>query len=150
MANLRAFAMPKWGIEMTEGVVAEWKVGEGQPFRKGDLLALIETAKITNEESRIDWTQPARRVHDLVRGLAPFPGAFTEIDLGRGRERLKVLRSMPVAGQGKPGTTLDGSLTVACADGAVRLLQVQRAGSKPMAAEDFLRGVPVPPGTVLG
>ncbi len=49
MANLRAFAMPKWGIEMTEGVVAEWKVAQGQPFRKGDLLALIETAKITNE-----------------------------------------------------------------------------------------------------
>ena len=49
MVHLRAFAMPKWGIEMTEGVVAEWKVGQGQPFRKGDLLALIETAKITNE-----------------------------------------------------------------------------------------------------
>ncbi|WP_293854597.1 methionyl-tRNA formyltransferase [uncultured Alsobacter sp.] len=107
-------------------------------------------AKITNEEALVDWSRPAGAVHDLVRGLSPFPGAFTTIDLGKGPERLKVLRTARAQGRGEPGTTLDGQLTVACGDGAVRLLQVQRSGGKPMPASDFLRGVPVPPGTRLG
>jgi methionyl-tRNA formyltransferase len=102
--------------------------------------------KITNEEARIDWLRPAQAVHDLVRGLSPFPGAFTEVDLGRGPERLKVLRTAMVGGSGEPGTVLDGELAVACGAGAVRLLQVQRAGGKPMAAAEFLRGVPVTTG----
>ena len=107
-------------------------------------------AKISNEEALVDWSRPAGAVHDLVRGLSPFPGAFTTIDLGKGPERLKVLRTARAQGRGEPGTTLDGQLTVACGDGAVRLLQVQRSGGKPMPASDFLRGVPVPPGTRLG
>ena len=80
-------------------------------------------AKITNEEARIDWSKPARSVHDLVRGLSPFPGAFAEADFGKGPERIKVLRSVLTAGRGEPGTVLDDALTVACSDGAVRLLQ---------------------------
>ncbi len=106
-------------------------------------------AKITNEEARIDWSKPARSVHDLVRGLSPFPGAFAEADFGKGPERIKVLRSVLTAGRGEPGTVLDDALTVACSDGAVRLLSVQRAGSKAMSATDFLRGVAVAPGTRL-
>ncbi len=106
--------------------------------------------KITNDDSRIDWSAPAQSVHDLVRGLSPFPGAFTAIDLGKGPERLKVLRTQRVAGDGPPGTTLDDVLTVACGEGAVRLLEVQRAGSKPMRVEDFLRGTKAPAGTRLG
>ncbi len=106
-------------------------------------------AKITNDEARIDWAKPARSVHDLVRGLSPFPGAFAEADFGKGPERIKVLRSTMASGRGEPGTVLDDALTVACADGAVRLLSVQRAGSKAMSATDFLRGVPVAPGTRL-
>jgi len=107
-------------------------------------------AKIANDDARIDWTDPAVRVHDRVRGLSPFPGAFASIDLGRGPERLKVLRTARVDGAGPAGTTLDGALTVACGEGAVRLLQVQRAGSRAMPADEFLRGVPVPAGTRLG
>jgi methionyl-tRNA formyltransferase len=107
-------------------------------------------AKITNEEAQIDWTRPAGSVHDLVRGLSPFPGAFTTIDLGKGPERLKVLRTAHAEGRGEPGTALDAQLTVACGEGAVRLLQVQRSGGKPMPAVDFLRGVPVSSGTRLG
>jgi methionyl-tRNA formyltransferase len=106
--------------------------------------------KITNEDSRIDWTKPAQSVHDLVRGLSPFPGAFAEVDVGRGTERLKVLRTAIVQGAGEPGAVLDGELAVACGEGAVRLLQVQRAGGKPMAAAEFLRGVPVKAGTRFG
>jgi len=107
-------------------------------------------AKIANEDARIDWTETAARVHDRVRGLSPFPGAFATIDLGRGPERLKILRTARVEGAGPAGTMLDGALTVACGEGAVRLLQVQRAGARAMPADEFLRGVPVPAGTRLG
>jgi methionyl-tRNA formyltransferase len=97
-------------------------------------------AKLTNAEGRLNWVQPARQVHDLARGLSPFPGAFAEIDLGKGPERLKVLRTALAGGAAEPGTLLDGEGTVACAEGAVKLLQVQRAGGKPMSGADFLRG----------
>jgi methionyl-tRNA formyltransferase len=106
--------------------------------------------KITNDEARIDWSRPAQVVHDLVRGLSPFPGAFTTIDLGKGAERLKVLRTERAAGTGEAGRVLDDGLAVACGEGAVRLLQVQRAGSRAMSAIDFLRGIAVPAGTRLG
>lgn len=107
-------------------------------------------AKLTNAETRIDWSLPAEAVHDHVRGLSPFPGAFCEIERGGKIERLKVLRTIVAAGTGAPGTTLDDGLTVACGTGAVRLVTVQRAGKGPMAAADFLRGTPVATGTRLG
>ncbi|MDB5512479.1 MAG: methionyl-tRNA formyltransferase [Enterovirga sp.] len=97
--------------------------------------------KIDNQEARIDWSAPADRVHDHVRGLSPFPGAFMEVDLGRGPERVKVLRTAVAEGDGKPGTLLDPDGRVACGARAVRLLEVQRAGRGPMPAADFLRGV---------
>jgi methionyl-tRNA formyltransferase len=122
----------------------------GLAFQPQPEAGVTYAAKITNEDSRIDWTRPAGQVHDLVRGLSPFPGAFTTIDLGKGPERLKVLRTRFEPRSGAPGTALDDSLTIGCGEGAVRLLQVQRAGSKPMAAGDFLRGVAVAPGTRLG
>ena len=105
--------------------------------------------KITNDEARIDWTQAAQAVHDHVRGLSPFPGAFCMIDGSKGPERMKVLRTERVDGQGVPCTALDDKLLIACGDGAVRLLEVQRAGSKPMKADDLLRGFPLAKGTVL-
>jgi methionyl-tRNA formyltransferase len=114
---------------------------------------VVHAAKIANADAAIDWTQPSRVVHDLVRGLSPFPGAYTTIDLGRGPERMKVLRTGRLsAGRAgaAPGEVIDDALAVACGDGAVRLLQVQRAGSKAMDAGEFLRGVPVPAGTRLG
>jgi methionyl-tRNA formyltransferase len=122
----------------------------GLTFRAQPGDGVTYAAKIANDDARIDWSKPARVVNDLVRGLSPFPGAFTTLDLGKGPERLKVLRAEPAAGAGHPGITLDGALTVACGEGAVRLLQVQRSGSKAMTAADFLRGVPVPAGTRLG
>jgi methionyl-tRNA formyltransferase len=92
--------------------------------------------KIDKSETRIDWTLPAREVHDRIRGLAPFPGAWTEAQ----GERVKLLRSTLSEGQGQPGTILNGDLSVACGEGAVRLVEVQRAGGKPVAAQEFLRG----------
>lgn len=106
--------------------------------------------KLTNEDTRIDWSRPAKEVHDLVRGLSPVSGAFSTLDSGRGAERLRVLRGAPVDGSGPPGTALDDALTIACGEGALRLLEVQKAGSKAMRADEFLRGVRVPAGTRLG
>ena len=77
-------------------------------------------------------------MHNHIRGLSPFPGAWFEID----GVRVKVLRSTRGEGSGAPGTVLDDKLTIACGDGAVRLVQVQRAGRQPMSAEEFLRGTP--------
>jgi methionyl-tRNA formyltransferase len=82
-------------------------------------------------------------VHDHIRGLSPFPGAWFEL----GGVRVKALRSTKGAGSGAPGAALDDRLTIACADGAVRLTHVQRSGKQPMAAEEFLRGTPVKAGT---
>lgn len=105
--------------------------------------------KIEKEETRIDWTKPWRAVHDHCRGLSPFPGAWFEMP-GKGEPvRVKVLRTTRGEGSGPPGTVLDSRLTVACGEGAVRLVQVQRAGRQPMSAEDLLRGLPAPPGTRL-
>ncbi|MEN3378097.1 MAG: methionyl-tRNA formyltransferase [Hyphomicrobiales bacterium] len=105
-------------------------------------------AKIAKSETRIDWGQPWKAVHDHCRGLAPFPGAWFELP-GAQPARIKVLRAMRGEGSGAPGTVLDENLTIACRDGAVRPLEIQRAGKQPMKAEDFLRGMPVAPGTVL-
>jgi methionyl-tRNA formyltransferase len=106
--------------------------------------------KITNDDARIDWSAGAASVHDLVRGLSPFPGAFTTVDCGKGPERLKVLRTVRTDPAGAAGTALDDTLTVACGSGSVRLVEVQRAGSRPMRAEDFLRGTRIPAGTRFG
>ncbi|KAF0125413.1 MAG: methionyl-tRNA formyltransferase [Xanthobacteraceae bacterium] len=107
-------------------------------------------AKIDKAEARIDWSRPASDVHNKVHGLSPFPGAWFEADLGKGRERVKVLRTTLASGSGAPGTILDGDLTVACGEGAVRVVEVQRAGAKAMKAADFLNGAKVGPGAVFG
>jgi methionyl-tRNA formyltransferase len=106
-------------------------------------------AKIDKAETRIDWTLPAAAVHDRVRGLSPFPGAWCEIDVAGRRERLKLLRSTRGGGAGEPGTILDAGLAIACGSGAVRLVEVQRAGARPVAAEEFLRGTRLSPGDRL-
>ena len=102
---------------------------------------VVYAHKIEKAESRIDWSRPAQAVHDHIRGLSPFPGAWFEADFGRGPERIKVLRTTLAKGQGSAGQRLGDDLTIACGDGAVRLLQVQRAGKGPVSADEFLRGV---------
>ncbi|HET7383706.1 MAG TPA: methionyl-tRNA formyltransferase [Pseudolabrys sp.] len=99
--------------------------------------------KISKGETRIDWSKPWKQVHDHIRGLSPFPGAWFEV----GGVRVKVLRSTKSEESGAPGTALDDKLTIACGNGSVRLVQVQRAGRQPMSAEEFLRGTPVKAGT---
>jgi methionyl-tRNA formyltransferase len=98
--------------------------------------------KIAKGETRIVWTKPWQEVHNHIRGLSPFPGAWFELD----GVRIKALRATRGERKGAPGTVLDEHLTIACGDGAVRLTQVQRAGKQPMTAEEFLRGAPLKPG----
>lgn len=106
--------------------------------------------KIEKSEACIDFDRPAREVHNLVRGLSPFPGAWFEVGPEGKTERIKVLRtevttiSADAAPGLVPGTVVDDRLTIACGDGAVRLLELQRAGRKPMTAAELLRGFPIP------
>ncbi|EDM72401.1 methionyl-tRNA formyltransferase [Roseobacter sp. AzwK-3b] len=106
-------------------------------------------AKIDKAEARVDWSRPCRQVDRLIRGLSPFPGAWCE---HRG-ERIKLLASELAEGAGCPGEVLEaaggGALRVACGEGAVRLLRLQRAGRGAQDAETFLRGLPLVPGDML-
>ncbi len=107
-------------------------------------------AKIDKGETGIDFSRPAHEVHNHVRGLSPVPGAWFDLATGDGkRERIRVLRTTLADGAGPAGTVLDGALTIACGAGAVRLLELQRAGKRPMPAAEFLRGYPVRPGLRL-
>lgn len=113
---------------------------------------VLYAAKIDKAETRIDFSKPASDVHNHIRGLSPFPGAWFELQIGGKPERVKVLASERAGdGVSKPaGTVLDDRLTVACGEGAVRLVRLQKAGGKPLDAADFLRGTPVSAGEVLG
>lgn len=103
--------------------------------------------KIDKAEARIDWHLSAAEVHNHIRGLSPFPGAWTEI----AGARVKILAAIPakLGAAAAPGTVLDGQLTIACGADAVRLTRVQKAGKAAMDTADYLRGTEVAPGTVL-
>lgn len=105
--------------------------------------------KIDPAEARIDWAKTAREIDLQIRGLSPFPGAWFELPGEKGPVRMKALLSRLGRGAGEPGEVLDDNLLVACGDGAVRLLRVQREGKQAIEAEDFLRGAPITAGTVL-
>lgn len=102
-------------------------------------------AKIDKGEAQIDWSLPAAEVDRKIRGLSPFPGAWCEFQ----GQRVKLLASRLAAGQGAPGEVLDDGLTIACGDGAVQLLRLQRAGKSAQDPDIFLRGFPVPKGSRL-
>ena len=123
---------------------------EGLAFTPQAEAGVTYAHKIDKSEARIDWRKPASDVHNLIRGLAPFPGAFFEADLGKGLERVKVLRARIAEGAGTPGRVLDDFLTIACGEGALRVLEVQRSGKAPMPAGDFLRGARIAKGMLLG
>jgi methionyl-tRNA formyltransferase len=103
-------------------------------------------AKIEKAEARIDWNKPVRAVLRHVHGLSPFPGAWCEIPLEGEQVRVKLLRCAVVDGSGTPGEVLDDHLAVACGEGALRILELQRAGKAPMKTEEFLRGTPLKAG----
>ncbi|MGA2566419.1 MAG: methionyl-tRNA formyltransferase [Pseudolabrys sp.] len=137
-------ALARLGADLMLRVLAAAERGSLTLTPQGE-AGVIYAVKIGKDETRIDWTRPWKQVHDHIRGLSPFPGAWFEI----GGVRVKALRSTCGEGKGAPGTALDNSLTIACGDGAVRLTQAQRAGKQPMAADEFLRGTKVEPGARL-
>jgi methionyl-tRNA formyltransferase len=102
-------------------------------------------AKIEKAEARINWNKPARAVLRHIHGLSPFPGAWCEMASEGQLARVKILRCEMIDRSGAPGDVLDDHLTIACQDGALRILELQRAGRAPMKAEDFLRGTPLKP-----
>ena len=118
--------------------------GKLQLTRQSD-QGVTYAAKIEKAEARIDWNKPARAVLRHVHGLSPFPGAWCEIPIEGEPARVKILRCAMVVGSGVPGDVLDDRLTVGCKEGALRILELQRAGKAPMKAEDFLRGTPLKP-----
>jgi len=105
--------------------------------------------KLTAEDARIDWRRPAREIERTVRALHPAPGAWCWTPTPKGPQRLKVLAAHVGLGQGTPGEALDERLLIACGEGALRLVRVQREGRGPVDSEDFLRGAPLRAGTVL-
>lgn len=142
------------GSDMTAGELHDEMMRRGADLMGRALAALERDAlhftpqpedgityaeKIEKAESRIDFSKPAEAVHNHIRGLSPFPGAWFEIELGGRPTRIKALRSTRAQGEGEPGTILDG-LTIACGEGAVRLTHVQREGKGAMDAATFLRG----------
>ena len=102
-------------------------------------------AKIDKAEARIDWNRSARDVLRHIHGLSPFPGAWCEMGIDGEQVRVKILRCALADGSGAPGDLLDDHLTIACQEGAIRILELQRAGKAPMKAEEFLRGTPLKP-----
>ena len=123
----------------------------GEAVAKAQALeGLTYAKKIRPKEARIAWARPAAEVDCKIRGLSPFPGAWFELPTAKGLVRVKALLSQVEDGAGPPGRTLDDALLVACGEGAVRLLRVQREGKGPQDAQAFLRGAAVPAGTDLG
>jgi methionyl-tRNA formyltransferase len=120
----------------------------GLQFAPQEREGVTYAKKIDKNETRIDWSKPAREVHNHIRGLSPFPGAWFEFPSAKEKLRVRALRSVPAEGKGKPGEMLDDHLTIACGDGAVKLTEVQRAGAKAMNAEEFLRGCHAKPASL--
>jgi methionyl-tRNA formyltransferase len=120
----------------------------GLQFTPQESQGVTYARKIDKNETRIDWSKPAREVHNHIRGLSPFPGAWFEI-AGAKPLRVRARRSVLVDGKGKPGEVLDSQLTIACGEGAIKLTEVQRAGAKAMSAEEFLRGCHVKPAVLF-
>jgi methionyl-tRNA formyltransferase len=131
-------------VLMTEAM-ARLEAGE-LPLTPQAQEGVAYAAKISKEETRIDFSRPATEVHNHIRGLSPFPGAWFELDISGRRERVKVLGSEMSEGKGAAGEVLDSTLSIACGEGAVRLTRLQRAGGKALASADFLRGTPIAAG----
>jgi len=137
-------AMARLGADLMARAISALERGTLQ-FTPQPEDGVTYAAKIDKVETRIDWGKPWNNVHDHIRGLSPFPGAWCEL----GGDRVKVLRSAKGDGSGAPGIVLDDRLTIACISGAVRIVELQKAGGKPMRAEDFLRGSRIVAGAAL-
>ncbi|MBV8699170.1 MAG: methionyl-tRNA formyltransferase [Bradyrhizobium sp.] len=138
-------ALARIGADLMARAMAALENGALQLTRQPE-AGVTYAAKIEKAEAHIDWDRPAREVLRHIHGLSPFPGAWSEVPIDGAPVRLKMLRVEPAVGAGAPGTVLDDHLAVACGAGAVRILELQRAGKAPMQSADFLRGTPLKAG----
>src|SRR5882762_6801187 len=137
-------ALAPLGGDLMVRAIGALERGKLQLTRQSDQGVSYAT-KIEKAEARIDWNKPARAVLRHIHGLSPFPGAWCEMRIEGESVRVKILRCEMADGSGVSGDLLDDHLTVACRDGAIRILELQRAGKAPMKAQDFLRGTPLKP-----
>jgi methionyl-tRNA formyltransferase len=137
-------ALAPLGADLMVRAMGALERGKLQLTRQSD-AGVTYAAKIDKAEARIDWNKPAHTVLRHIHGLSPFPGAWCEIPIEYETVRVKLLRCELAGGKGAPGELLDEQLAVACGDGAIRIVELQRAGKAPMKIKDFLRGTPLRP-----
>jgi len=137
-------ALAPLGADLMVRAMAALERGQLQLTKQSE-AGVTYAAKIDKAEAKIDFARPAHAVLRHIHGLSPFPGAWGEWPIEGESVRVKVLRCELAKGSGAPGELLDDRLTIACGDGAIRILQLQRAGKQPMQAEEFLRGTPLKP-----
>ncbi|MCW5701561.1 MAG: methionyl-tRNA formyltransferase [Bradyrhizobium sp.] len=138
-------ALARLGADLMVRAMAALERGTLQLIKQGE-AGVTYAAKIEKAEGKIDWSRPAHAVLRHIHGLSPFPGAWSEMPVDGETARLKILRCEPAGGTGSPGTLLDDQLTIACGDGAIRIVELQRAGKAPMKTAEFLRGTPLKAG----
>jgi methionyl-tRNA formyltransferase len=138
-------ALARLGGDLMVRAMGALERGKLQLTKQAD-EGVTYAAKIDKAEARIDWNKPVREVLRHIHGLSPFPGAWCAIPIEGEQARVKILRCTMADGTGAAGEVLDDHLTVACKQGAVRILELQRAGKQPMKAEEFLRGTPLKAG----
>jgi len=136
--------LTRLGADLMVRAIGALERGKLQLTRQSD-QGVSYAAKIEKAEARIDWSKPARAVLRHIHGLSPYPGAWCEIPIEGAPVRARILRCAIADGSGTSAQLLDDRLTVACTQGALRILELQRAGGRPMKAEEFLRGTPVRP-----
>jgi methionyl-tRNA formyltransferase len=137
-------ALARLGGDLMARAMGALERGKLQLTKQSDEGVTYAT-KIEKAEARIDWNKPARDVLRHIHGLSPFPGAWSEMPIEGEQVRVKILRCAMADGSGAPGEALDDHLAVACKEGAIRILELQRAGKQPMKADEFLRGTPLKP-----
>jgi len=130
------------GADLAVRAMAALERGRLQ-LTKQPIDGVTYAAKIDKAEARIDWNRPAHVVLRHIHGLSPFPGAWSELQTSGEPARIKILRCSMADGGGAPGEMLDDQLTIACAEGAIRIVELQRAGKAPMKAAEFLNGTPL-------
>jgi methionyl-tRNA formyltransferase len=137
-------ALAPLGADLMVRAMAALERGALQ-LKKQSENGVTYAAKIEKAEARIDWNKPARTVLRHIHGLSPFPGAWSEIGGEGDAARIKILRGELAGGSDVPGAVLDDQLTISCSEGAIRIIELQRAGKAPMKSAEFLRGTPLKP-----
>jgi methionyl-tRNA formyltransferase len=138
-------ALARLGADLMVRAMAALERGALQLTKQGE-AGVTYAAKIEKAEAKIDWNKPAHDVLRHIHGLSPFPGAWSELVVDGEAVRVKILRCELARGSGAPGALLDDQLTVACANGAIRIVELQRAGKAPMKTAEFSRGTPLKSG----